>query len=158
SSYLAVTSNSLQFGANVDAYAAAGGFAVHGFIGFDALFIFSPFSFEIDFSAGFDISYDGDTLAGINLDALLSGPNPWHLHGDASLTFLFFTVSVSIDLTWGDPNPATLPSASVLPALTGALGDPRNWNVALPASGAPGVSLRAITNDPTVIVVQPTGV
>ena len=41
SAYLAVTSNSLQFGANVDAYAAAGGFAVHGYIGFDALFIFA---------------------------------------------------------------------------------------------------------------------
>jgi hypothetical protein len=158
SSYLAVTSNSLQFGANVDAYAAAGGFAVHGYIGFDALFIFSPFSFEIDFAACFDISYDGATLAGINLDALLSGPNPWHIHGDASLTFLFFSVSVSIDLTWGDPNPATLPRVSVLPPLTAALGDPRNWSVALPVAGAPGVSLRSLAVDPTVIVVQPSGV
>jgi hypothetical protein len=158
SSYLAVTSNSLQFGANVDAYASAGGFTVHGHIGFDALFIFSPFSFEIDFSAGFDITFDGATLAGINLHALLSGPNPWHLHGDATLSFLFFDVSVSVDLTWGDPDPATLPSASVLAPLTAALGDPRNWNVALPPSGAPGVSLRSIAADPTVIVVQPTGV
>ena len=97
--YLAVTSNSLQFGASVDAYAAADGFAVHGFIGFDALFIFSPFSFEIDFSAGFDISYDGQSLAGIKLDASLSGPTPWHLHGDATLNILFFSVSASIDLT-----------------------------------------------------------
>jgi hypothetical protein len=157
SAYLAVTSNSLQFGANVDAYAAAGGFAVHGYIGFDALFIFSPFSFEFDFSAGFDISYDGATLAGVTLDASLSGPTPWHLHGDASLTFLFFSVSASIDLTWGDANQATLPPATVLPALTSALGDPRNWSVGLPA-GAPAVSLRAIGSDPTVIVVQPTGV
>ncbi len=156
-SYLAVTSNSLQFGANVDAYAAAGGFAVHGYIGFDALFIFSPFSFEFDFSAGFDISYDGATLAGITLNASLAGPTPWHLHGDASLTFLFFSVSASIDLTWGDSNQATLPPATVLPALTGALGDPRNWSVGLPA-GAPAISLRAIAADPTVIVVQPTGV
>jgi hypothetical protein len=157
SSYLAVTSNSLQFGANVDAYAAAGGFAVHGYIGFDALFIFSPFSFEIDFSAGFDISYDGATLAGINLNASLSGPTPWHLHGDATLTFLFFSVSASIDLTWGDATQATLPSAPVIPALVAALGDPRNWSVSLPAAGAPGVSLRAITADPTLLVVQPTG-
>jgi hypothetical protein len=158
SAYLAVTSNSLQFGANVDAYASAGGFAVHGYIGFDALFIFSPFSFEFDFSAGFDISYDGATLAGVTLHASLSGPTPWHLHGDASLSFLFFSVSASIDLTWGDPDQATLPPALVLPPLTAALGDPRNWSVALPAEGAPGVTLRTITADPTVIVVQPTGV
>ena len=157
SAYLAVTSNSLQFGANVDAYAAAGGFAVHGYIGYDALFIFSPFSFEFDFSAGFDISYDGHTLAGVTLNASLSGPTPWHLHGDASLTFLFFSVSASIDLTWGDSDQATLPPASVLPGLTAALGDPRNWSVGLPA-GAPAVSLRAIGADPSVIVVQPTGV
>ena len=89
-----MTSNTLQFGANVDAYAAAGGFSVHGYIGYDALFIFSPFSFEIDFSAGFDISYDGHSFAGITLDASLSGPRPFHLHGDASLHILFFDVSV----------------------------------------------------------------
>ena len=158
SSYLAVTSNSLQFGANVDAYAEAGGFAVHGYIGFDALFIFSPFSFEFDFAAGFTITYDGTTLAGITLTAMLAGPTPWHLHGDASLTFLFFTVSASIDLTWGDSNQATLPPAAVLPALTGALGDPRNWSAQLPPAGDPGVSLRSITADPAVIVVQPCGV
>jgi hypothetical protein len=157
-SYLAVTSNSLQFGANVDAYASAGGFAVHGYIGFDTLFVFSPFSFEIDFSAGFDITYDGATLAGINLDAMLAGPTPWHLHGDATLTFLFFSVSVTVDLTWGDDNQATLPPASVLGPLTAALGDPRNWSVSLPSAGAPGVSLRSITADPSLIVVQPTGV
>jgi Family of unknown function (DUF6603) len=156
--YLAVTSNSLQFGANVDAYASAGGFAVHGYIGFDALFVFSPFSFEFDFSAGFDISYDGATLAGITLNASLSGPNQWELHGSATLTFLFFSVSASIDLKWGDPNQATLPPATVLPELAAALGDPRNWSVALPAEGAPGVTLRSITADPTTIVVQPTGV
>ena len=102
-SYLAVTSNSLQFGANVDAYAAAGGFAVHGYIGFDALFIFSPFSFEIDFSAGFDITYDGDDARRHPRSTRrCPGRRPWHLHGDATLTFLFFSVSASIDLTWGD--------------------------------------------------------
>jgi hypothetical protein len=156
SAYLAVTSNSLQFGANADAYASAGGFAVHGYIGFDALFIYSPFSFEIDFSAGFDISYDGATLAGINLDASLSGPTPWHLHGDATLSFLFFSVSASIDLTWGDSDQAALPPASVLTPLTAALGDPRNWSVTLPASGAAGVSLRSLTG--SQLVVQPNGV
>jgi hypothetical protein len=157
SAYLAVTSNSLQFGANVDAYASAGGFAVHGFIGFDALFIFSPFSFEFDFSAGFDISYDGASFAGVTLTASLAGPTPWHLHGSASLHFLFFSVSASIDLSWGDSNQATLPPAAVLPELTAALGDTRNWSVALP-TGAPAVTLRKISTAPTDIVVQPTGV
>ena len=156
SSYFAVTSNTLQFGANVDAYASAGGFAVHGYVGYDVLFVFSPFSFEADFSAGFDISYDGDTFAGIQLSATLSGPNPWHLHGTASLELLFFSVGVSIDLTWGDPAQATLPSVAVLPALTAALADPANWT-ARPPAGAPGVSLRSLPAGSTLIVVQPAG-
>lgn len=156
-SYLAVTSNTLQFGANVDAYAAAGGFAVHGYIGFDALFIFSPFSFEIDFSAGFDISYEGESFAGIHLDASLSGPRPFHLHGDASLHILFFDVGVTIDLTWGDSTPATLPSAPVLQPLTDALGDARNWSVSLPAQSAQAVTLRTVVPDPQTILAHPMG-
>jgi hypothetical protein len=156
-SYFAVTSNSLQFGANVDAYAAAGGFSIHGYIGFDALFIFSPFSFEIDFSAGFDIAYDGHSFAGIHLDASLSGPRPFHLHGDASLHILFFDVSVTVDLSWGKSTPAVLPSAPVLPPLIAALGDSRNWSVALPSQSAQAVTLRTITPDPSLIVAHPMG-
>jgi hypothetical protein len=157
SSYFAVTSNTLQFGANVSAYASAGGFSVQGHIGFDALFIFSPFSFEIDFSAGFNISYDGASLAGIQLNASLSGPRPWHLHGSASFNILFFSVSASLDLTWGDSTPATLPSQPVLPPLLAALGDGRNWSVALPPSSMQIATLRSIPPQQTAIVVHPLG-
>jgi hypothetical protein len=157
SSYFAVTSNTLQFGANVDAYASAGGFAVHGHIGYDVLFVFSPFSFSADFSAAFDISYDGDSFAGIQLTATFSGPEPWHLHGTASLHVLFFSVGVSIDLTWGDSTQVTLPSVAVLPPLTAALADPGNWSAQPPATGPPGVSLRSLPAGSTQIVVQPGG-
>ena len=64
-SYMAVTSNSLQFGANVEAYASAGGFSIHGYLGFDVLIIISPFSFEFDFSAAFEVAYEGATLLGL---------------------------------------------------------------------------------------------
>ena len=47
-SYLALTPNSLQFGARVDLYAPAGPLEVTGYLGFDALIIFSPFSFEVE--------------------------------------------------------------------------------------------------------------
>ena len=52
--YLAVTSNTLQFGAKSELYAAAGPFNVHGWIEFDALFILAPLYFIVDFSAGID--------------------------------------------------------------------------------------------------------
>jgi len=156
-SYLAVTSNSLQFGANVDAYASAGDFAVHGYVGFDTLFIFSPFSFEIDFSAGFDISYDGASLAGIHLDATLSGATPFHLHGDASFHILFFDVSASIDLKWGNTKQAILPSVPVLDPLLNALQDTRNWSVALPPQCTQAVSLRQLTDAALQLIVHPMG-
>jgi len=145
-SYFAVTSNSLQFGANVEAYASAGGFSIHGYLGFDVLIIISPFSFEFDFSAGFDVAYDGATLCGLNVDGMISGPTPWHLHGDASITFLCFTASASLDLTWGDSTQAILPQKPVIPDLVAALQNPANWSAALPDGAVTAVTL--VTQNP----------
>ena len=157
-SYFAITSNSLQFGANVEAYAAAGGFAIHGYLGFDVLIIFSPFSFEFDFSAGFDVSFEGTSLLGLNVDGLFSGPRPWHLHGDASIHILFFSVSASVNLTWGDSTPVTLPAKPVLPDLLAALNAASNWSATLPDNTTQAVSLSAPKPDDATLRVHPLGV
>ena len=156
-SYLAITSNSVQFGANVELYAAAGGFSVHGYIGFDALFIFSPFSFAIDFAAGVDVQFEGVSLLAIHLDASLEGPRPWHIHGDASFSILFFDVTATIDFRWGDTTPIALPPAPVLPDLRTALQDPRAWSTLLPDGAAQFVSLAPRPPDDTTLVVHPVG-
>jgi hypothetical protein len=156
-SYYAITSNSIQFGANVEAYAEAGGFSIHGYLGFDVLIIISPFSFEFDFSAGLDVAFEGVTLMGLNVDGLFSGPTPWHVHGEASISFLFFSVSASLDLTWGDHTQATIPSKPVLPDLTGALKDPRSWNAALPAGAPVGATFVTQKPDDTTLLVHPMG-
>jgi hypothetical protein len=156
-SYFAITSNSLQFGSNVEAYASAGGFAIHGYLGFDVLIIFSPFSFEFDFSAGFDVSYDGASLLGLTVDGTFSGPRPWHLHGDASIHILFFSVSASVDLTWGDSTPAILPQKPVLPDLLTALQDPRNWSSALPDGTTQAATLSTPKPDDQTLRVHPIG-
>jgi hypothetical protein len=54
----------------------------------------------------------------------------------ASLHILFFDVSITVDLGRGKSTPAVLPSAPVLPPLIAALGDSRNWSVALPSQSA----------------------
>ncbi len=156
-SYFAITSNSLQFGANVEAYASAAGFAIHGYLGFDVLIIYSPFSFEIDFAAGFGVSFEGLTLLSLNVDGMLSGPRPWHLHGDASIDILFFSISVSLDITWGDSTPAILPQKPVLPDLTAALQDPRNWSTSLPGSTTQAVTLSTPKPDDKTLRVHPMG-
>lgn len=142
-SYLAVTSNSYQFGADVELYAAFGGFSVQGHMGFDALFIFSPFSFDVDFSAGVDVKYHGHTLVGIHLEARLTGPTPWHVHGSAEIDILFFSVSMDVDLHWGDDHAVSLPAAPVLDPLTAALQAPASWSAQLPAGAEAAVTLRA---------------
>jgi hypothetical protein len=157
-SYFAVTSNTVQFGANVEAYASAAGFAIHGYLGYDVLIVMSPFSFEFDFSAGFDVTFEGTSLCGLHVDGLLSGPRPWHLHGDASIDILFFSVSVSLDLTWGDSTPAVLPQKAVLPDLLPALADPRNWSALLPGNTTQAVTLAAPKPDDTTLRVHPIGV
>lgn len=156
-SYMAVTTNSFQFGAAVDARASAGGFSVHGYIGFDVLFIFNPFGFDAEFSAGVDVQFEGVTLLGIHLDAELSGPTPWHVHGSASLQILFFSVSASVDLTWGDDHAVSLPATPVLPQLHAALIAPGSWSAQLPAGAEQAVTLRGLPPADTDIVVHPMG-
>ena len=120
-SYFAITSNTVQFGANVEAYASAAGFSIHGYLGFDVLIIVSPFSFEFDFSAGFDVSFEGTRCAACTLMAL----SPDRVRGTCTAmppsTFSSSQVSASLDITWGDSTPAILPQKPVLPDLLPAL-------------------------------------
>lgn len=156
-SYFAVTSNSIQFGANVQAYASAAGFTVQGYLGFDLLFILSPFSFEFDFQAGFSVAFEGLTLVGLSVSGLFSGPTPWHFHGTASITLLFFTVSASLDLTWGSSTQATIPAKPVLPDLFAALTNPANWSAALPPGATVGVSFVTLKPTDKTLRVHPMG-
>jgi hypothetical protein len=156
-SYFALTSNTVQFGADVQAYAAAGGFSIKGYLGFDVLIIISPFSFEFDFSASFDVAYDGDTLLGLNVNGTFQGPTPWHFHGEASISLLFFSVSASVDLTWGSSTQATIPSQPVLPDLIKAFQNPQSWSAALPPATTVGVSLATKKPTDLTLCVHPIG-
>lgn len=156
-SYFAITSNSLQFGSDVEAYASAAGFTIHGYLGWDVLIIYSPFSFEVDFSGGFDASFEGHTLCNLTVHGVFTGPRPWHLHGDASIDILFFSVSASISLTWGDSTPAIVDKKKVLPDLTAALGDARSWSAALPDNTTQAATFSTLKPDDKTLRVHPLG-
>ena len=155
--YFAVTSNSLQFGANVQAYASAAGFSIQGYLGFDVLIIFSPFSFEFDFTVSFSVSFEGVNLLGLSVSGAFSGPRPWNFNGSASISILFWTVSASVNLTWGDSTPVTIPQKPVLPDLANALQTPGNWSAALPAGMTPAVTLTTPKGGSAQILVYPMG-
>jgi hypothetical protein len=155
--YLAVTSNTVQFGADLELQAAYGGFSVHGYLAFDALFVISPFSFTTDMRAGVDVRYHGASLCGISLDFTLTGPTPWTYHGTATLHFLFFSVSAGIQGSFGGGTATPLSAEPVLDPLVKALNDARSWSAVLPGGATRGVSFLAQKPDDASIYVHPMG-
>jgi Family of unknown function (DUF6603) len=149
--YLALTSNTVQFGARVDLGARAGGFSIAGFMSFDALVTLSPLSFVVDIAAKLAVKAGSRTLFSISLSLTLSGPRPWHAKGRASFSILFFDISFHFDVTIGDAAaPALPPPVDVGPLVLAAFKDPRAWGAQLPA-GADAVILRALQPDGTVL-------
>ena len=160
-SYFAVTSNTVQFGARVELYAAAAGFNIYGFLGYDVLFQFDPFRFIAKLSGGIALRRGTSTIAGIHVSATLSGPTPWDARGEASLEFLFFSISVGFHVTWGDPPPAVLPATEdLLKLLQRELDDTRNWRAELPSNNHLHVSIRKIEPPAgeELLVIHPAGV
>ena len=101
--YLALTPNSLQFGAKVELLASGPmSFNLYGMLSFDALFIFDPFSFIIAIEATLAIRRKTKVLFGISFKGKLSGTNPWHVEGEVTFGLLFFDVTIGFSHTWGD--------------------------------------------------------
>ena len=126
--YLAITSNSYQFGAKAELYAAAGGFNVHGFLGFDALLTLHPFAFTVDFAVGMALNHGSSRIAGVTVKGTLTGPNPFRADGEASLSLLFFDITVPFHANFGDlvALPDLLP-ADPWPLLHDAIALVANW-------------------------------
>jgi hypothetical protein len=155
--YMAVTSNSVQFGALAELYASAAGFNVHGFLGFDALVIFDPFFFRFDFSAGFALRRGSSRIAGITVNGMLTGPSPFYVKGKGCLSLLFFDITVPFEATFGTRRSVTLPAKSPLAQLQAALGDARNWSPALPDELFGGVSLKPTGPNANLLLYHPMG-
>jgi hypothetical protein len=145
-SYFALTSNSLQFGSRAELYASAGKFNISGWISFDVLIIFRPFSLTASLSAGFALRRGSRYLAGVHVEATLTGPGPWHVWGEASLTILCWDVSVDFDLTIGRHVPQALPPTNIWASLKPAMEETNNWSAILPPGVARVVSVTAPSN------------
>ena len=93
--YFAVTSNTLQFGANVEAIIRAGGFNIQGILGYDALIQRHPFHFQVDIRASVRVRYKSHNLAGLTLTGSLTGPGPIVLRAKVCIELLFFDICFS---------------------------------------------------------------
>lgn len=169
--YMALTPNSLQFGARVEIFVGveevdAG---ISGFLSFDGLIYFSPFSFEVNMGGGLAISVGPVTLADIRVSQTLAGPTPWNIRGTATVKILFVDVDCGFNITWGQGNPAIQEAVNPWPRLKEAFERAESWGSRLPASASMVEALRQIEEEqvastdvgdeavPAPIVVHPAG-
>ncbi|MGW0229191.1 DUF6603 domain-containing protein [Actinopolymorpha singaporensis] len=157
-SYLALTSNTVQFGARLELYAAALGFSVEGMLYFDALVQLDPFGFVADMGGALALKRGDTTLMAVRVDVTLSGPAPWHARGRATFEILFFSGEISFDQRFGQPAPAVAPApVDVAGRVEAALADSRNWTAQLPGAGRSVVSLRQVAAPDGTLLAHPLG-
>jgi hypothetical protein len=159
STYFAITSNTVQFGAGIDFHFTAGPCRIEGWFNFDALFQFNPFYFRITLSAGLTVYAWGGELMSISFNGSLEGPTPWHITGRVKVKILFvINVSASVETTWGDSANTSIPDIAVLPRLKEALANKANWITPVEDGSVTAdsmVTLRKITNTDESIIAHP---
>jgi hypothetical protein len=155
--YFAVTSNTVQFGARANLYAAAHGFSIEGDIGFDVLIQLDPFHFLAEFHASVQLKRGSSNLFKVAVEGALEGPRPLRARGKATFEVLWWDVSVSFDKTLveGAPPPPP-PAIDVLGELAAALGDRRNWQEALPVGQRRVATVRELPV-PNEVRIHPLG-
>lgn len=143
STYLAVTSNTVQMGSLLDFYfSLAGGLEVIGNLGFDILIQFSPFYLKAELYAMLSVIYNSKALFSVSLYGMLEGPKPWHVQGKAEFTFLKIKKKVNFDKVFGEEETIVLPDINVMPRLEEAANSSPNWQGIFPAASNLSVTLK----------------
>ena len=137
--YVAVTSNTLQFGALAWLEARTEylltTYSATGELGFDVLLTFSPFAFIVDAHVSIDVSTGDKELFGAELEVHLEGPRPWYAtaHGEVE----FFGLNIHFDVSFGGAEGAeTPPQVNVLDEVVAALAAAASWHEVAPSSEA----------------------
>jgi hypothetical protein len=158
--YFAITSNTVQFGADASLYASAAGFSVEGNVGFDVLVQLAPLHFIADFHAKLQLKRGSHNLFGVTLNGSLEGPRPLRVSGKATFEILWCDFSVSFDTTLvKGEKPPLPPAVNVLSQLTQALAAPSSWSTQRSATQTHGVALRSLPPGAATgpIVLDPLG-
>ncbi len=144
--YLAITANTVQFGARASLYAEAIGFSVTGDLGFDALVTLVPPHFIVDFHAAVQLKRGSHNLFKVTLDGTLEGPLPLRIAARAKFEILWFSFSVHFNFTLvaGDVAQTALAAVELATELAKALADPASWSTRRAPGLAHGVALRSL--------------
>jgi hypothetical protein len=155
SGYMALTSNTIQFGAEFTASIKSGNWKVEGKIGGDAL-IRMPFAFDVEIRGGVHVKYRGHNLIGVSFKGGLAGPSPLVLRGEVCISLLLF------DACWRDSFQLGGEDISgpVIASLVSVLADEmtRASNLTVSADDDKLVLLRRDEEPPPRPVLSPLGV
>ena len=75
--------------------------AAEGYVAFDALIYFNPFSFQVSLRGGLSILVDGDVKAGLFFSLTLMGPNTWYIDGEVWVKIFGVKVRFAVEHRWG---------------------------------------------------------
>ncbi|MCB0630944.1 MAG: hypothetical protein KDD15_14455, partial [Lewinella sp.] len=125
--YFALTSNTVQFGAEAVAKYEGWGFGVDGGLGFDALIKFSPLTFRVHVWGWMTVYAFDVKFFGVRLDGEVMGPYPLHFALTVTLDLWLWDVSFSFSFTKGKSAVPEVPSVEILPILLEALEDINAW-------------------------------
>jgi hypothetical protein len=104
SGYLAITSNSFQAGASIEAGIDLDVISASGFLNFDAIIEFDPFHIHADYSAGWEVEV-AVFSGGTTVSGWIDGPGPWAVHAEVSISLLIHDFSWSDTFHFGAPGP-----------------------------------------------------
>ena len=157
--YFAITSATVQAGAELRAWATIEIASIEGGLGFDAIVYLSPkFFFEVDVFAYLDVHVFGIDFASIHLDGNLSGPGRWHIAGNAKVHTPWPLPDFSLHIDEHFGNDVVTPPATVdlAAALHDEIGKIANWSAQLPVGGDGFVTLAKIDGG-TDLLAHPLG-
>lgn len=128
SGYMALTSNTIQFGATFNASIKSGNWKIEGYIGGDAL-IRQPFAFDVEIKGGVHVKYRGHNLIGVDFKGGLAGPSPLVLRGEVCVSLLLFDACWSDSYELGGEDISGAVIASLVPVLADEITRPSNLTV-----------------------------
>ena len=155
SGYMAVTSNTIQFGATFTASIKSGNWKIEGSIGGDAL-IRQPFAFDVEIRGGVHVKYRGHNLIGVSFKGGLAGPDPLVLRGEVCISLLLFDACWRDSFQLGGDDISGPVIASLVPVLADEM--TRASNLTVSADDDKLVLLRRDEEPPPRPVLSPLGV
>ncbi len=143
--YFAITSNTVQFGARAALYAAAYGFSIEGYVGFDVLIQLWPPHFIADFQAGVQLKRGSRNLFKVDVRGTLEGPIPLRVAGRATFGILWWDYTVGFDrVLIGGSGAVLTETLDVVAEVLARLENPTSWRSELSAVASQLVGLRAV--------------